>query len=132
LDKTLSPDIRTRLNTVHETEPELKQVDATMNISRIMRPADPDDDIENNTDKSIDFNAQLKALLRRTETELPHTLTQVEDIMYLDQYSVVSLEYHYYQNDCKYINMLQSQETINQEGDLIDANGEKVSHLLGT
>ena len=55
-----------------------------------------DDEIENNTDKSIDFSAQLSALKRRTETDLPYTLTQVEDAMYLDQNSIVTLEYHYY------------------------------------
>jgi hypothetical protein len=56
----------------------------------------------------------------------------VEDIMYLDQYSVIALEYHYYQNDCKYYNLLECQEQINPDGDLIDTNGEKASHLLGT
>lgn len=55
-----------------------------------------DDQVENNTDKSIDFSAQLSALKRRTETDLPYTLTQVEDAMYLDQNSIVTLEYHYY------------------------------------
>jgi hypothetical protein len=51
-----------------------------------MAPAPEADceDIENNTDKAIDFQAQLNALKKRTETELPHTLTQTEDIMYLD------------------------------------------------
>ena len=52
--------------------------------------------VENNTDKSIDFNAQLQALKKRTECELPHTLSQVEDAMYLDQYNIIVLEYHYY------------------------------------
>lgn len=58
----------------------------------------PEDDqvVENNTDKSIDFNAQLQALKKRTESELPHTLSQVEDAMYLDQYNIIVLEYHYY------------------------------------
>ena len=36
----------------------------------------PEDSVvENNTDKSIDFNAQLQALKKRTESELPHTLS---------------------------------------------------------
>jgi hypothetical protein len=52
--------------------------------------------------------------------------------MYLDQYSVVALEYHYYQNDCKYINLLQCDEQVNEEGDLVCLNGEKASHKLGT
>ena len=52
--------------------------------------------------------------------------------MYLDQHSVIALEYHYYQNDCKYINMIQSNEHFDDGGTLIDEAGEKVSHLLGT
>ena len=40
--------------------------------------------VENTTEKSIDFNAQLQHLKKRTESELPHTLSQVEDSMYLD------------------------------------------------
>ena len=74
---------------------ETPQGDGSMNISKL-GPAIDLDDIENNTDKSIDFTSQLEALKKRTETELPHTLTQVEDIMFLDQYSVIALEYHYY------------------------------------
>ena len=58
-------------------------LDGSVNISKI-GPAIDLDDIENNTDKSIDFSSQLEALKKRTETELPHTLTQVEDIMFLD------------------------------------------------
>ena len=51
-----------------------READMSANISRLMPPQDLDD-IENNTDKSIDFNSQLEALKQRTETELPHTLT---------------------------------------------------------
>lgn len=36
---------------------------------------DPADDIPNNTNKCIDFNAQLQAHKKRTEAELPYTLT---------------------------------------------------------
>ena len=38
----------------------------------------------------------------RTEMTLPYTVTQVEDSMYLNQQYIVTLEYHYYQNDCVY------------------------------
>ena len=70
-----------RMSVVHETP---QEGDATaFQDEQPMVQADPDD-IENNTDKSIDFNAQLQALKKRTETELPHTLSQVEDFMYLD------------------------------------------------
>ena len=34
-----------------------------------------EDDIPNNTDKSIDFDAQLEAYKKRTTSELPYTLT---------------------------------------------------------
>lgn len=96
-------------------EPIALEAEHSMNVSKPPRNKDPDD-IENNTDKAIDFQAQLEALKRRTETELPHTLTQVEDIMYLDQYSVISLEYHYYQNDCKYLNMNPCNEHLDETG----------------
>ena len=33
---------------------------------------------------------------------LPYVATQVEDAMYLNQQHVVTLEYHYFQNDCIY------------------------------
>lgn len=33
---------------------------------------------------------------------LPYTLTQTEDIMFMDKDTIVTLEYHFYQNDCKY------------------------------
>jgi hypothetical protein len=52
--------------------------------------------------------------------------------MYLDQYSVIALEYHYYQNDCKYLNLVQSDEHLNDEGELVDSTGEKVTHLFST
>ena len=107
------------------------QGDGSVNISKL-GPAIDLDDIENNTDKSIDFNSQLEALKKRTETELPHTLTQVEDIMFLDQYSVIALEYHYYQNESKYYNLKPCNEHIDEEGVLVDEHGQKVTHPLGT
>lgn len=50
----------------------------------------------------INFADHLKELQQRTEIELPYTLTQVEDAMYLERDKVVTLEYHYYQKDCAY------------------------------
>lgn len=110
---------------------ETPQGDTAMNISKLGPNMDLDD-IENNTDKSIDFNSQLEALKKRTETELPHTLTQVEDIMFLDQYSVIALEYHYYQNECKYYNLKTCDEHFDEAGELVDSYGNKVTHPLGT
>ena len=50
----------------------------------------------------VNFADHLEELQKRTETELPFTLTQVEDAMYLERDKVVTLEYHYYQKDCSY------------------------------
>lgn len=91
-----------------------------------------EDDIPNNTDKCIDFNAQLEAYKKRTTSSLPYTLTQVEDAMFLDQYHIVTLEYHYYQNDCKYSTLDAENESIDLNGNLIDGDGERISHKLGT
>jgi len=52
--------------------------------------------IENNTNKFIDFNAQIKAIKNQTESNYPYTLTQVEDAMYISESTVVCLEYFYY------------------------------------
>lgn len=54
------------------------------------------EEFQNNTHKSIDFSAQLKALKKRTEVDIPYTITQCEDAMYIDQAAVVTLEFHYY------------------------------------
>lgn len=95
-------------------------------------PADETYYVENKTNKLIDFNAQLQALKKRTENNLPFTLTQVEDCMYLDQYNILALEYHYYQNDCKYTHLAQCDEHINDQGIWLDSDEKKVTHLLGT
>ena len=107
---------------VDTTAPE--QLDHSVDISKITFTQE--EVIENNTDKSIDFNAQLNHLKKRTECELPHTLSQVEDEMFLDQYHIMTLEYHYYQNECKYHNMLQCDEQLNEEGVFVDSSGNKV------
>ena len=52
------------------------------------------------TEKLIDFEQHLEALKKRTELEIPYTTTQVEDAMYIDQNTIMTLEFHYYQNDC--------------------------------
>lgn len=103
--------------------------DREVDVSKIINQSE---EVENNTDKSIDFNAQLLNLKNRTECELPHTLTQAEDVMYLDQYNILTLEYHYYQNDTKYHNMLLCDEQLNEQGEFTDIAGNKVQHLLAT
>jgi hypothetical protein len=52
--------------------------------------------------------------------------------MFLDQYTVVTLEYHYYQNECKYSSLAPLDEHIDHNGNLVDIKGEKVNHKLGT
>ena len=52
--------------------------------------------------------------------------------MYLDQNSVIALEYHYYQNDCNYINLKECDEHLNDDGELVDSTGEKVTNLFST
>jgi hypothetical protein len=52
--------------------------------------------------------------------------------MFLDQYSVVTLEYHYYQNNCTYTELELCEEHLNGSGKLVDEDDEEVDHLLGT
>ena len=42
------------------------------------------DEKENNTEKAIDFSSEMQALKNRTEKNLPFTLTQVQDAMFLE------------------------------------------------
>ena len=93
---------------------------------------DKTDDIPNLSGKSIDFEQQLKAYKDRNEVDLPFTLTQVEDSMFVDQYQVVTLEYHYYQTDCVYHELNKCDEYVNEEGKLCSLDGEEVDHKLGT
>ena len=55
------------------------------------------DEVPNKTDQKVDFNEQLNALKRKTEKDLPFTMTHVNDVIYLDQFTIVSFEYHCYQ-----------------------------------
>ena len=41
-------------------------------------------DVPNNTDRPIDFAAQMEDLKRRTEAVFPYTSTVTEDAMYID------------------------------------------------
>lgn len=93
---------------------------------------DDEEMIENNTDQLIDFKAQLEAFKRRTEQNFPFTLTQVEDAMYIDQYSIMTLEYYYYHNQCKYSYLNAHSEYINETNDLVREDGTLAKHKLGT
>jgi hypothetical protein len=85
----------------------------------------------NNSGKFIDFNKELKVIKELTELNIPYTITQVEDAMYLDQNFVVTLEYHFYQKDLKYSYIKARKEFLLQDGTLMDNNGE-VTNLLAT
>ena len=52
--------------------------------------------------------------------------------MYIDQYSILTLEYYYYHNQCKYSYLTPSEESIDENNDLVDENGKPVEHKLGT
>lgn len=44
----------------------------------------------------------------------------------------MTLEYHYYQNDCVYHELETCEEYINPEGKLCTMDGEEADHKLGT
>jgi hypothetical protein len=52
--------------------------------------------------------------------------------MYIDQYNIMTLEYFYYHNDCKYSYLRPHDEHIDQNNQLVNEHGERVRHLLGT
>lgn len=58
----------------------------------------------------IDFEKQLTEYKEHNEYRLPYTGTQVEDAMYINQKTVVTLEYHNFQNDSKYFELEEQHE----------------------
>ena len=64
--------------------------------------------------------------------DLPYTITQVEDAMYLDSQNVITLEYHYYQDNCKYTKLKALNEHINADGILVDKMDKPVLNMLAT
>jgi len=70
--------------------------------------------------KLIDFAQHMADLKARTELEVPYCMTQCEDAMYLDKHSVVSLEYQYYQNGCKYSKLKEILPTVAPNGKVFD------------
>lgn len=47
---------------------------------------------------AINFDEELANMKKRDELDIPYVHTQVEDAMYVDSHTVVTLEYHCYQN----------------------------------
>lgn len=60
------------------------------------KPIVEDEIIVNNTNRMIDFDFELKDLKKRTELDIPYISTMVEDAMYIDAHTIVTIEYHYY------------------------------------
>ena len=54
---------------------------------------------------TINFNELLKEYRDRTECYLPHTMTRVEDVMFINDNHLVALEYVFYNNDGKYYHL---------------------------
>lgn len=87
---------------------------------------------ESRRPRLIDFNEQLSDFKKRTEIDLPYTLTQTEDSIFVDKDYVMTLEYNYYQNYCKYTPISIVNESINNDGVLLDEEGYESIHQLGT
>lgn len=58
-------------------------------------------------------------------------MTQINDVAYLDQYSLISFEYHCYQNGARYQQLRLLDQKINKNI-LVDAQGKKVQNRLRT
>ena len=54
------------------------------------------------TSQKLDFKNMLQDHKDRTEKSLPYTLISVEDVMFIDERYLVSLECIYYQDDANY------------------------------
>lgn len=61
-----------------------------------------DEDTKNTTRKRIDFDAEYSRLARQTCYTQAYTPTSISDAMYIDQYTLATIEYHCYQRDCRY------------------------------
>lgn len=48
--------------------------------------------------KKINFQEELTKYRERTESKLPYTIQQIEDVMFIDEKKIVSLEYITYTN----------------------------------
>lgn len=90
------------------------------------------EEVPNFTELKVDFNEQLNALKRRTEKDLPYTVTQVNDVMYLDQFSIVAFEYHCYQPKVQYNKLGKLNQHINAEGVLVNQFGIPIENYLRT
>jgi hypothetical protein len=51
--------------------------------------------------------------------------------MYLDQHHVVTLEFHYYQNGCRYHNLIEVERKETNDGGFVDMDGKPLTDILG-
>ena len=57
-------------------------------------------------------------------------MTQINDVMYLDQYTVISFEYHCYMTDVRYEKLVRKEHHIGEDGIMRDSQGIPVNNLL--
>ena len=62
----------------------------------------------------IDFRGMFQEYRARTEFSLPYTIMTMEDVIFVDETKLVSLEYIFYQGDGAYSSL---QETEYIEGE---------------
>ena len=58
---------------------------------------------------------------------LPYTATQAEDAMYINQQTIVTLEFHTYQTDCEYTVLERIDEQLEE-----NKTGKRPEYKLGT
>ena len=63
-------------------------------------------------EKSIDFKKLLKDYRARTEATMCYTIQQVEDVMFVNEKIVISLEYIFYQKDGNYVRLKPDKKDI--------------------
>ena len=59
-------------------------------------------------------------------------MTKVEDVLFLDKQSFLTLEYHHYQNGCEYKKLKKVDEYQDENGVFKDLDDKDVFHKLGT
>ena len=85
----------------------------------------------NNTGRSIDFEQELKAVKERTEVDVPFVATRCADAMYLDQHTIVTLEYHCYQNEAVYTELGTAEAHMQESAAIPDPKGHAPTGAYG-
>ena len=97
--------------------------------------------LHNEAQKCINFKQMLQEYRDRSEYNMPYTIMQVEDVMFVDDNTIVALEYVFYSKEGKY-HKIKRDYTVSSEGQNITStfniksnkakNKEKVPHYFGT